>query len=93
MGDGGMIPLSIISKRVVWSSCLNYGFLTGSMLIVTYYLPIYFQAVRNATPALSGVYLLPMIITMILSVIATGALRMSKSFHPGHSSKATAKHY
>jgi hypothetical protein len=79
MGDEAMIPLSIIRRRVVWSSSLNYACFAGSMLILTYYLPIYFQAVWNATPTISGVNLLPVIISTILFGIITGGLCMSKT--------------
>jgi hypothetical protein len=76
MGDGAMIPFSIISRRVVWSSAINYGCLMGSLLISTYYLPIYFQAVRDATPTLSGVDLLPSIISTMVFGIVSGGLCM-----------------
>jgi hypothetical protein len=93
MGDEAMIPLSIIRRPVVWSSSLNYACFVGSMLISTYYLPVYFQAVRNATPTLSGVDLLPSIISTILFGIVSGGLCMSNSLDLAHFSLATAKHY
>jgi hypothetical protein len=80
MGDKAMIPLSIIRRRVVWSSCINYACFVGSMLSATYYLPIYFQAVRNASPLMSGVDLLPSIVSTALFGILTGALGKS-NFH------------
>jgi multisubunit Na+/H+ antiporter MnhB subunit len=76
MGDEAMIPFSIIRRRVLWSTCINYGCFMGSMLISTYYLPIYFQAVRDATPTMSGVDLLPSIISTILFGIMSGTLGM-----------------
>jgi hypothetical protein len=77
MGAKAMIPLSIIRRRVIWSSCMNYACFTGSLLTATYYLPIYFQAVRNASPTMSGVDLLPSIITTVLFGIITGGLSKS----------------
>jgi hypothetical protein len=74
MGDTAMIPYSMIKRRIVWSSCLFIFFFMGSLLMTTYYLPIYFQAVRNATPTLSGVYLLPGIIGTMIFAIVSGAL-------------------
>lgn len=79
MGDGAMIPLSIIRRRVIWSSCINYAFFVGSMMSATYYLPIYFQSVRNASPLISGVDLLPMIIATSLATIVTGILSKAHS--------------
>ncbi|MCJ1356954.1 MAG: hypothetical protein MMC33_006950 [Icmadophila ericetorum] len=73
-GNEAMIPFSLIGRHVVWSSCVNYGFFAGCLLTSTYYLPIYFQAVRNATPTLSGVDLLPSILGNMLFAILTGGL-------------------
>ena len=77
MGKEAMIPLSIIRRRVIWSSCMNMGCIMGGLLPSTYYLPIYFQAVRDATPSLSGVDLLPSMLSTILFGIASGILGMS----------------
>jgi nitrate/nitrite transporter NarK len=71
VGENAMIPLSILRKRVVWCSCLVIAFFFGSLLIFSYYLPIYFQAVKGISPALSGVYLLPgMLSQMVMSVVS-----------------------
>ncbi|KAK9312057.1 major facilitator superfamily domain-containing protein [Lipomyces starkeyi] len=74
MGDKAMIPLTIIKRRVIWSSCIHFAFFMGAMLTATYYLPLYFQAVRNASPLMSGVDLLPSIISTALFSIVAGAL-------------------
>jgi MFS family permease len=51
MGKKAMIPLAIIRRLVIWSSCAFMAFFMGSMLSATYYLPVYFQSVRNAKPS------------------------------------------
>ncbi|KAI2623107.1 efflux pump [Hypoxylon sp. NC1633] len=70
--DNAMIPLSLISRRVVWSSCIVSAFMTSTLLVHSYYLPIYFQAVRDVSPALSGVYLLPSILSQLASSALSG---------------------
>ena len=72
--DAAMIPFSIVRQRAVWSGSMVMFFFLGSMLITTYYLPIYFQAVRDATPTDSGVYLLPSIISQIIFATVSGVL-------------------
>ncbi|KAF8853988.1 MFS general substrate transporter [Acephala macrosclerotiorum] len=47
--------------------CHGYVFIAG-----TYYLPLYFQAVLGATPLLSGVYLLPLVLALSFTSGATG---------------------
>lgn len=86
MGQKAMIPLSIIKRRVIWVSCMNYAMFAGSMLSATYYLPIYFQSVKGASPTLSGVDLLPSIIATVISGILTGALSKLKPQRPVHES-------
>ncbi|KAH6715640.1 major facilitator superfamily domain-containing protein [Leptodontidium sp. MPI-SDFR-AT-0119] len=73
VGAGAMIPLSIIRRRVIWSSCLYMLFFIGSALTAIFYLPLYFQTVRHASPTMSGVDLLPSIIaTSLFSIVAGG---------------------
>ncbi len=79
-GDAAMIPLSMLRKRTVWSSCLVYGFLMSQMFCTSYYLPIYFQGVKGVSPTLSGVYLLPSILAQLFLAIGTGT--MGKYIYP-----------
>ena len=73
-GDAAMIPLSMLRKRIVWSSALVYGFLMSQMFCTSYYLPIYFQGVKGVSPTLSGVYLLPSILAQLFLAIGSGTV-------------------
>ena len=44
----------------------------GSQMIGNYYLPIYFQTVRDKSPAISGVYILPSIAGMMFMGVLSG---------------------
>jgi MFS family permease len=74
IGDGAMIPFPMLRIRVVWCSCLVVLFFFGMQVVTTYYLPIYFQAVKGVSPSLSGVYLLPSILTMMAMAVVSGIL-------------------
>lgn len=80
MGDEAMIPPSMICQRIVWSSCLVIFFFFGALLNAVYYLPIYFQAVHNATPTMSGVYLLPMVLAQVIAAVGSGILGKRHQF-------------
>lgn len=82
MGHKAMIPLSILKRRVIWSTTVHFGFFTGSMLTATYYLPLYFQTVKDASPLMSGVDLLPSIISQAIATVTFGALGKSKPSLP-----------
>ncbi|PMD64171.1 MFS general substrate transporter [Hyaloscypha bicolor E] len=73
-GDDAMIPFSTMGKRTVWSSCVTYGLFMGQLFTVSYYLPIYFQGVKGASPTMSGVYVLPIIGFHILAGLISGVL-------------------
>ena len=74
LGDRAMIPPSIVRKREVWCSCLVISLLFGGMIILSYYLPIYFQAVKGVSPVTSGVYILPSILSQMLMAVTSGLL-------------------
>jgi Fungal trichothecene efflux pump (TRI12) len=82
IGDEAMIPYSMLRKREVWSSCLVTAFFFGSLLTFSYYLPIYFQAVKGVNPAPSGVYILPGILSQMLMAVTSGILGEPPSFKP-----------
>jgi hypothetical protein len=55
----------------------------GTMLSGSYYLPIYFQAVKGDSPFTSGYHLLPGILTQLLIGVSAGiAGKTPFSFHP-----------
>lgn len=49
-------------------------FLLGTVFVASYYFPIYFQAVKGDGPTMSGVDLLPSILSQLLLTILTGWL-------------------
>ncbi|KAI1126002.1 major facilitator superfamily domain-containing protein [Nemania abortiva] len=81
-GDDALIPVSIVKKRVVWASAINYAFVLSTLFGTSYYLPIYFQAVKGVNAILSGVYLLPTILSQLVFAIASGTLVTKIGFVP-----------
>ncbi|KAK3332292.1 major facilitator superfamily-domain-containing protein [Cercophora scortea] len=73
-GEDALIPLSTMKRRVVWSTSVTQWLLMSTLYCSTYFIPIYFQAVRDATPILSGVYMLSSIVSQLLFAIASGFL-------------------
>jgi hypothetical protein len=74
IGDEAMIPLSMITRRIIACSCLAMLFSAACMITTSYYMAIYFQADKGVSPMLSGVYLLPSILTQMLFGVAAGGL-------------------
>jgi hypothetical protein len=74
VGDGAMIPASVVRRREVWSASLYLGFFSGALLCFSYYMPIYFQAVKGAPALMSGVYMLSGILPQLVMAIMSGVL-------------------
>ncbi|KAI9685961.1 MAG: hypothetical protein M1820_010699 [Bogoriella megaspora] len=71
--DRAIVPLSVVRERAVWASALYSFFLFGSFLVVAYYLPIYFQAIKGDTATESGIHNLPSILgNTVFSLVAGG---------------------
>ncbi|KAJ7764007.1 major facilitator superfamily domain-containing protein [Mycena maculata] len=72
--DRATIPPRILKKRSIWSSAL-YAFCIGSaFFILSFYLPIWFQAIHGVSAVHSGIDNLPMILSLVLASLISGAL-------------------
>jgi hypothetical protein len=70
--DSATIPPSIMKKRSM-AAAAWFAFTLGSaFLLLIYYLPIWFQAVKGASAVKSGIMNLPMILTLVLVSILSG---------------------
>lgn len=74
MGERAMLPGSIIKQRVVWSSAINGMALMAIIFTGSQYLPVYFQSVRGEGPAMSGVDMLPGILSQLFMIVMSGIL-------------------
>ena len=72
--EDAMVPLRIFKSRSIYA-IVFYSFLTRfSLLLFSYYIPIFYQAVRHKSATASGVSLLPFLLGTVLSVISAGQL-------------------
>ncbi|KAJ7663449.1 major facilitator superfamily domain-containing protein [Mycena rosella] len=72
--DRATIPPRILKKRSIWSSSA-YAFSIGaSFFILSFYLPIWFQAIRGVSAVHSGIDNLPMILSLVVGSILAGGV-------------------
>ena len=70
--DSATVPPKIVKKRSVWAAAA-FSFCLGSFfLLLVYFLPIWFQAVKGASAVKSGIMNIPMILTLVLVSILSG---------------------
>ena len=64
----------MIRQRIVWTAALFNAFQMAAIYGVLYDLPIYFQAINDATPILSTVYIMPIFLPQLLTAGVAGAV-------------------
>ncbi|RAQ41629.1 MFS multidrug transporter [Aspergillus flavus] len=74
MGRDAMIPGYLLRDRIVVCCCMFSMMIFGMTMILSYYLPIYFQSVRGKSALVSGVNLLPNILCQLVMAIISGVL-------------------
>ncbi|KAK0630757.1 major facilitator superfamily domain-containing protein [Bombardia bombarda] len=78
--DTAMVPPRVIKQRSVAFGTSFTFFLSGSMLMLVYYVPIWcksrcyglFQTVKQVEPIKSGIYTLPLVLSLVISSIMSG---------------------
>jgi hypothetical protein len=71
-GDDAMIPPRLFTQRTIFCASLVNFCAMGAVLTSIYYLPEWFQVIKSASPAKSGVMYLPLSISDILSAMLAG---------------------
>ncbi|PMD24864.1 putative HC-toxin efflux carrier [Hyaloscypha hepaticicola] len=70
--DTATIPPKMMKKRSMWAAAM-FSFCMGSFfLLLVYFLPIWFQAVKGASAVKSGIMNLPMVLSLVLVSIISG---------------------
>lgn len=81
-GMNAMIPLPVLKQKVVIFAAITMTLSQGSLLVITFYLPIWFQVVKNATPTMGGVYYMPSVGSQVIGSFIAGALSKSRRISP-----------
>ncbi|APA13812.1 hypothetical protein SS1G_13906 [Sclerotinia sclerotiorum 1980 UF-70] len=82
-GDKALIPLDILKQRSVLASCLFSFFIYSALIIHSYYLPQWFQAIKNTSAITSGVDMIPYVVcNAFFSLVAGIVVSKSGYFTP-----------
>jgi MFS family permease len=71
-GDNATLPLRIVKQRSIACGSLYSMCVGAAFFVIGYYIPIWFQAIRNASAMHSGINLLPLMLAMTISTLVTG---------------------
>ncbi|KAI1084278.1 major facilitator superfamily transporter [Whalleya microplaca] len=74
MPDTATIRPAVVCQRTV-ASCFYYSTCTGgAMMVVVYWIPIWFQSIKNASPVQSGEMTIPLLLSQSVGSIMAGVL-------------------
>ncbi|KAK2626637.1 hypothetical protein QTJ16_003812 [Diplocarpon rosae] len=68
------VPPKIMKNRTMWSASFFSFTLGAAFLLLVYFLPIWFQAVKDASAVKSGIMNIPMVLSLIVLSILSGIL-------------------
>ena len=72
--ENATVPPRILKYRSVLAGMWSQFSLGSASFILIYYLPIWFQAIKNVSAYKSGIDTLPMILALVVGSISTGGL-------------------
>ncbi|CAI7617622.1 unnamed protein product [Penicillium viridicatum] len=74
-----MVVPRLFKDPRIWASSILGGSTTASFFTMLYYIPVWFQAIKSATPVASGILNLPMTISFLIASTLGGALSSTSS--------------
>ncbi|KAM7219425.1 Major facilitator superfamily domain containing protein [Rhypophila decipiens] len=74
VGEMALIPGVVMGRRQVLLACIFAFLQLGSLAVMSYYLPTWFQAVQGVNPLDSGVRVLPSVLMQIVALGIVGSL-------------------
>ncbi|KAI1098361.1 putative efflux pump antibiotic resistance protein [Jackrogersella minutella] len=72
--EAATVPPRIVKQRSI-AAAVWFGFFHGAgIMVLTYYLPIWFQAIKDVDAVESGIMLLPLILSTVFGSISSGVI-------------------
>jgi Na+/melibiose symporter-like transporter len=81
LGEKAAIPMSLLKQRTVLFSSL-FAFCLAPFTVLSYYIPFYFQAIKDSDALQSGVQSLPMIVAVAVAAILGSAFTSRIGYVP-----------
>ncbi|KAJ7078002.1 ABC transporter [Mycena belliarum] len=76
-----MVPTAIFKSRSIYA-IVSYAFVTRfSFLLFSFYIPLFYQAARHHSATTSGIDLLPFMLAVIITIIASGKAVSSTGYY------------
>ncbi|KAL3460667.1 MFS general substrate transporter [Aspergillus heterothallicus] len=73
-GENATVPGRVFRNRNVWGAFVFCVGLGASFFTILYFIPIWFQAIKNASATKSGIMNLPMLLSTVIAAMLAGGL-------------------
>lgn len=70
--ENATVPPRIMNNRSIACAFLFVSVIAGSMMTMVYFIPLWFQAIKGVSAVRSGIDTLPMVLSLVTAVIASG---------------------
>ncbi|KAH0496738.1 hypothetical protein TgHK011_004085 [Trichoderma gracile] len=74
MPETASLPPKVISQRTLLCATLYMLFVAGAMMLLVYFIPLWFQTTHGISPVRSGIYTLPLVLSLVVAVTTSGIL-------------------
>ena len=75
------VPMRIILQRSILGGVIFLFLLTGSLFVVVYFLPIWFQAVKGDSAIHSGISVFPLVLSLVVFSIVGGGFTQRVGYY------------
>ncbi|KAF2470380.1 MFS general substrate transporter [Lindgomyces ingoldianus] len=79
--DNALIPIHVIRRRSIWTGVIVLFFLGSSNYLISFFMPFWFQSVRNIKPVDSGVNFIPYLLPQIVALVIVGVLVRATGYY------------
>lgn len=80
-GDYATVPIRIIKQRSIAAGAYMSFVSPGAMMVIIYFLPIWFQAIKGVSAVQSGIDILPLVLSLVVSSIIAGILTQKTGYY------------
>ncbi|KAH7342539.1 major facilitator superfamily domain-containing protein [Rhexocercosporidium sp. MPI-PUGE-AT-0058] len=82
-GDNATVPIRIVNQRSILSGMYFSLVTPGSMMVIIYFLPIWFQAIKGVSAVTSGIHTLPLVFSLVAASIIAGGITAKTGYYTG----------
>ncbi|KAE8387971.1 major facilitator superfamily domain-containing protein [Aspergillus alliaceus] len=75
------IPARVVTQRSMFCAAFYTFFVASSMMLMIYYLPVWFQTVKLVSPVTSGIYTLPLMLSIIAATFIAGFMTQKIGYY------------